>query len=118
MSFIELQNVYKIYKNGVTAIANMNLKIKKGDFVFVIGQTACGKSTLIKMLYREEKPTKGDVYVGGVNVARLKNNKVYKLRRKIGIVFQDYKLLPKLTAYENVAFVLESYGYKEEEHKT
>ncbi len=117
MSFIELQNVYKIYKNGVTAIANMNLKIKKGDFVFVIGQTACGKSTLIKMLYREEKPTKGDVYVGGVNVARLKNNKVYKLRRKIGIVFQDYKLLPKLTAYENVAFVLESYGYKEEDIK-
>ena len=117
MSFIELQNVYKIYKNGVTAIANMNLKIKKGDFVFVIGQTACGKSTLIKMLYREEKPTKGEVFVGGINVAKLKNSKVYKLRRKIGIVFQDYKLLPKLTVYENVAFVLESYGYKESEIK-
>lgn len=117
MSFIELQNVYKIYKNGVTAIADMNLKIKKGDFVFVIGHTACGKSTLIKMLYREEKPTKGNVYVGGINVAKLKNSKIYKLRRKIGIVFQDYKLLPKLTAYENVAFVLESYGYKESEIK-
>lgn len=117
MSFIELQNVYKIYKNGVTAIADMNLKIKKGDFVFVIGQTACGKSTLIKMLYREEKPTKGEVIVGGINVAKLKNNKVYKLRRKIGIVFQDYKLLPKLTVYENVAFVLESYGYKASEIK-
>lgn len=117
MEFIELQNIYKIYKNGVTAIANMNLKIKKGDFVFIIGQTACGKSTLIKMLYREEKPTKGIVNVGGINVANLKNSKVYKLRRKIGIVFQDYKLLPKLTAYENVAFVLESYGYKESEIK-
>lgn len=117
MSFIELQNVYKIYKNGVTAISDMNLKIKKGDFVFIIGQTACGKSTLIKMLYREEKPTKGEVFVGGVNVAKLKNSKVYKLRRKIGIVFQDYKLLPKLTVYENVAFVLESYGYKESEIK-
>ena len=117
MSFIELQEVYKIYKNGVTAIADMNLKIKKGDFVFVIGHTACGKSTLIKMLYREEKPTKGSVLVGGVNVAKLKNSKVYKLRRKIGIVFQDYKLLPKLTAYENVAFVLQSYGYKESEIK-
>lgn len=117
MSFIELQNVYKIYKNGVTAIANMSLKIKKGDFVFIIGHTACGKSTLIKMLYREEKPTKGEVFVGGINVAKLKNSKVYKLRRKIGIVFQDYKLLPKLTVYENVAFVLESYGYKESEIK-
>ncbi len=117
MSFIELQNVYKIYKNGVTAIADADLKIKKGDFVFVIGHTACGKSTLIKMLYREEKPTKGNVFVGGINVAKLKNSKVYKLRRKIGIVFQDYKLLPKMTAYENVAFVLESYGYKATEIK-
>lgn len=117
MSFIQMKNVYKIYKNGITAVADMNLNIKKGDFVFVIGQTACGKSTLIKMLYREEKPTKGVVIVGGINVAKLKNNKVYKLRRKIGIVFQDYKLLPKLTAYENVSFVLESYGYKESEIK-
>ena len=117
MSFIELQNVYKVYKNGVTAIADLNLNIKKRDFVFIIGQTACGKSTLIKMLYREEKPTKGNVFVGGINVAKLKNSKVYKLRRKIGIVFQDYKLLPKLTAYENVAFVLESYGYKASEIK-
>ena len=117
MKFIELHDVYKIYKNGVTAIANMNLKIKKGDFVFIIGPTACGKSTLIKMLYREEKPTKGKVYVGGIDVARLKNSKIYKLRRKIGIVFQDYKLLPKLTVYENVAFVLESYGYKKSQIK-
>lgn len=117
MKFIELRNVYKVYKNGVTAVTNVNLEIKKGDFVFVIGQTASGKSTLIKMLYREEKPTKGEVIVGGINVAKLKNSKVYKLRRKIGIVFQDYKLLPKLTVYENVAFVLESYGYKEDEIK-
>ncbi len=117
MSFIELHDVYKIYKNGVTAVAGMNLKIKKGDFVFVIGPTACGKSTFIKMLYREEKPTKGKVYVGGIDVAKLKNSKVYKLRRKIGIVFQDYKLLPKLTVYENVAFVLESYGYKKSQIK-
>ena len=115
MSFIELNGVYKIYKNGVTAASDVNLKIEKGDFVFVIGQTASGKSTLIKMLYREERPTKGKVMVGGIDVARLKNSKVYKLRRKIGIVFQDYKLLPKLTVYENVAFVLESYGYKTSE---
>ena len=117
MSFIELKNVYKVYKNGVTAVSNVNINIKKGDFVFIIGQTACGKSSLIKMLYREERPSKGQVIVGGINVAKLKNNRVYKLRRKIGIVFQDYKLLPKLTVYENVAFVLDSYGYKEKDIK-
>ena len=117
MELINIKNVNVRYRNGVTAIYDLNVKIKKGDFVFVIGPTACGKSTFIKMLYREERPTRGEVYVGGINVAKLKNNKVYKLRRKIGIVFQDYKLLPKLTAYENVAFVLESYGYKESEIK-
>ena len=115
MEFIELKDVYKVYKNGVTGLAGVNLQIKKGDFVFIIGSTASGKSTLIKTLYREEKVTKGSVYVGGVNVSRLKNNKTYKLRRKIGIVFQDYKLLPKLTAYENVAYPLESYGMSSSE---
>ena len=109
MEFIELKDVYKIYKNGVTGLAGVNLKIKKGDFCFIIGQTASGKSTLIKLLYREEKPSKGNVTVGGVNVAKLRNSKIYKLRRKIGIVFQDYKLLPKLTVYENVSYPLESY---------
>ena len=110
MEFIELKDVYKVYKNGVTGLAGVNLKIKKGDFVFIIGHTASGKSTLIKLLYREEKPSKGNVTVGGINVAKLRNSKIYKLRRKIGIVFQDYKLLPKLTVYENVAYPLESYG--------
>lgn len=115
MEFIELNEVSKIYKNGVTGLVNINLKIKKGDFVFIIGHTASGKSTLVKLLYREEKPSSGNVIVGGVNVAKLKNNKIYKLRRKIGIVFQDYKLLPKLTVYENVAYPLESFGLKNEE---
>lgn len=115
MEFIEVKDVYKVYKNGVTGLAGVNLKIKKGDFCFVIGQTASGKSTLTKLLYREEKPTKGSVYVGGVNVGKLKNSKVYKLRRKIGIVFQDYKLLSKLTVYENVAYPLESYGMSSKE---
>lgn len=115
MEFIELKDVYKVYKNGVTGLAGVNLKIKKGDFVFIIGHTASGKSTLIKLLYREEKPTKGSVTVGGINVAKLRNSKIYKLRRKIGIVFQDYKLLPKLTVYENVAYPLESYGLSSSE---
>ena len=95
----------------------MNPDIKKGEFVFVIGASGSGKSTLIKMLYREERPTNGEIYVGGINVAKVKNNKVYKLRRKIGIVFQDYKLLPKLTVYENVAFALEIYGLPTNEVK-
>ena len=115
MEFIELKDVYKIYKNGVTGLAGVNLKIKKGDFCFIIGQTASGKSTLIKLLYREEKQSKGNVTVGGINVAKLRNSKIYKLRRKIGIVFQDYKLLPKLTVYENVSYPLESYGLSSKE---
>ncbi len=115
MNLIEVRNVYKQYKNGVTALCDINLSIPKGDFVFVIGSTASGKSTLIKLLYRQEKPTKGEVYVGGINVAKLRNRKVYILRRKIGIVFQDYKLLPQMTVFENVAFALEIYGLPEKE---
>ena len=117
MEFIEFKNCYKVYKNGVTAVADLNLTISKGEFVFLIGATASGKSSIIKMLYREEKPSKGEVYIGGINVARLRNAKVYKLRRKIGIVFQDFKLLPKLNVYENVAFPLESFGIKSDEIK-
>lgn len=112
MKFIEFKNVNKTYKNGITAIADLSVEISKGEFVFVIGLTASGKSTLIKMLYREEKPTSGSVYVGGLNVGKIRNGKVYKLRRKVGIVFQDFKLLPKLTVYENVAFALECIGMK------
>lgn len=115
MKFIELKNCYKVYKNGVTAIADLSVNINKGEFVFVIGASGSGKSTFIKMLYREEKPTSGIVSVGGINVAKLRNGKVYKLRRKLGIVFQDFKLLPKLTVYENVAFALETMGLKESE---
>ena len=112
LELIRIKDVTKQYKNGVTAIYDLNLKIKKGDFVFVIGGTGCGKSTLIKMLYREEKPTRGEIIVG---VDKLRNSKVYKLRRKLGIVFQDYRLLPKATVYENVAFALEVIGTKKDE---
>lgn len=115
MQLIEIKNVYKQYKNGVTALCDVNLDITKGEFVFLIGASGSGKSTLIKLLYREEKPTKGEVYIGGINVAKLLNRKVYKLRRKLGIVFQDYKLLPKMNVYENVAVALEIYGLKEKE---
>ena len=115
MQLIELKNVVKRYPNGVTALAGVNLEISKGEFVFIIGASGSGKSTIIKLLYRQEKPTQGEVFVGGINVAKLRNRKIYKLRRKLGIVFQDYKLLPKLTVYENVAFALEIYGLKKSE---
>ncbi len=115
MGLIEFKNVTKQYKNGVTALYDLNLDIEKGDFVFIIGGSGSGKSTLIKLLYREEKPTKGTISLGGINVGRLRNRSVYKLRRKLGIVFQDYRLLPKLTVYENVAFALEAIGESKKE---
>ena len=117
MELIRIKGVEKQYKNGVTAIYNLNLSIKKGDFIFVIGASGSGKSTLRKLLHREEKPKKGQIIVGGIDVAKLRNSKVYKLRRKIGVIFQDYKLLPKLNVYENVAFALEIFGLPAHEVK-
>ena len=107
MDLIRITDVQKTYKTGTVALYNFNLSISKGEFVFVIGASGSGKSTLIKMLYREEKPDRGSIIIGGINVAKLKNRKVYILRRKLGVVFQDFKLLPKLTVYENVAFAME-----------
>lgn len=115
MELIRVDNVQKTYKNGVVALYDFNLSIQKGEFVFVIGASGSGKSTLIKMLYREEKPDRGSIFIGGINVAKLKNRKVYVLRRKLGVVFQDFKLLPKLTVYENVAFAMEVFGYEKSE---
>jgi cell division transport system ATP-binding protein len=115
MELIRIKGVEKQYKNGVTALCNLDLSIKKGDFVFVIGASGSGKSTLIKLLHREEKPNRGQIIIGGIDVAKLRNSKVYKLRRKLGVVFQDFKLLSKLTVFENVAFALEMFGLPKEE---
>ena len=115
MELIRIADVQKTYKNGVVALYDFDLSIKKGEFVFVICASGSGKSTLIKMLYREEKPDKGEIIIGGINVAKLKNRKVYILRRKLGVVFQDFKLLPKLTVYENVAFALEVFAWDKKE---
>ncbi|AEH46437.1 cell division ATP-binding protein FtsE [Parageobacillus thermoglucosidasius] len=104
---IEMQDVYKTYPNGVVALNGVNVRIKQGEFVYVVGPSGAGKSTLVKMIYREEKPTSGTIMVNGVNLAKLRDSKVPLLRRHIGVVFQDFKLLPKLTVYENVAFALE-----------
>ena len=110
MELINIKDVNVKYPNGVYAIKDFSVSIKKGDFVFVIGKTGSGKSTFIKMLYREVKPFNGQIILSGLNVAKLKNNKVYKIRRKLGVIFQDYRLLEKLTVYENVAFALEVVG--------
>jgi cell division transport system ATP-binding protein len=106
-SMIEMQDVYKTYPNGVVALNGVSVRIKQGEFVYVVGPSGAGKSTLVKMMYREEKPTSGTIMINGVNLAKLKDSKVPLLRRHIGVVFQDFKLLPKLTVYENVAFALE-----------
>ena len=115
MDLIRVRDVTHTYKSGVTALYDLSLTIEKGEFVFIIGSTGCGKSTLGKLLYRELKPTKGTILIGGENIGKLSNRKVYKIRRKIGVVFQDYKLLEKSTVYENVAFALEIFGLTKDE---
>jgi cell division transport system ATP-binding protein len=112
---IQLQNVKKVYPNGVVALNNINLQIKKGEFVFLVGSTGSGKSSLIKLLYREEVATSGKVFISGINVNDIKPNKVPYLRQKIGVVFQDFKLLSNRTVYENVAFTLQILGTNKEE---
>ncbi|MFF2752205.1 cell division ATP-binding protein FtsE [Psychrobacillus sp. NPDC058041] len=104
---IEMVNVYKKYPNGIVAANGIDVEIKQGEFVYVVGPSGAGKSTFIKMMYREEKPTSGDIFINGVNLATLKPSKVPYLRRQIGVVFQDFKLLPRLNVYENIAFALE-----------
>ena len=104
---IEFKSVSKTYKNGTHALYDINLKVEDGEFAYIVGPTGSGKSTLIKLLDGEEIPTNGHVIVSGVDVGRLKKSKVYLYRRKIGVVFQDYKLLPEKTVFENVAYALE-----------
>jgi cell division transport system ATP-binding protein len=104
---IELQEVYKKYPNGVVAANGISIKITQGEFIYVVGPSGAGKSTFIKMMYREEVPTKGNILFNGINLAKVKNNKVPLIRRQIGVVFQDFKLLPTLNVYENVAYALE-----------
>ena len=107
---IELQNVSKTYPNGVDVLTDVTLNIGKEEFVFLVGPSGAGKTTLMKLLYREEVPTAGKVVVDRVNVAELELSQVPFLRRNIGVVFQDFKLLPKRTVYENVAFALRVTG--------
>ncbi|WP_084157828.1 cell division ATP-binding protein FtsE [Bacillus manliponensis] len=104
---ITMTNVYKEYPNGMKAIDGLTVKIKQGEFVYVVGPSGAGKSTFIKMMYREEKPTTGSINVNGLVIESLAERDVPYFRRQLGVIFQDFKLLPKLTVYENVAFALE-----------
>ncbi|CAI8728330.1 cell division ATP-binding protein FtsE [Bacillus pseudomycoides] len=104
---IKMTNVYKEYPNGMKAIDGLTVSIKQGEFVYVVGPSGAGKSTFIKMMYREEKPTTGSINVNGLVIETLAERDVPYFRRQLGVIFQDFKLLPKLTVYENVAFALE-----------
>ncbi len=105
-----LHDVTKMYPNGKVALRDIDLVIPEGDFMFLVGPSGAGKSTLIKLLIRDEIATRGDVILDGVDLARLPRRGVPKMRRKIGIVFQDFKLLPTKSVWENVAFALEVTG--------
>lgn len=104
---IQLNNVTKVYANGVKALSDITLRVRKGEFIFLVGPSGAGKSSLTKLMYREELPTRGQVILNGRNVVRMRPREVPHLRRKIGLVFQDFRLLPRKTVYENVAFALE-----------
>ena len=104
---IECTHVYKKYKNGVNALYDINMKIDQGEFVYIIGPSGAGKSTIIKLLDGEEVPTKGTVKVVGIDVGKLRHSKVPVYRRNIGVVFQDFRLLPSKTVFENIAYALE-----------
>ncbi len=107
---IEFSNVTKKYSNGTLALKDINIKIQKGEFAFIIGSSGSGKSTLIKLILKEEDPTEGDVRVNGFHVSELSRKQVPYLRRSLGCVFQDFRLLPNKTVYENVAFAMQITG--------
>lgn len=110
-----LQNASKTYSNGSQALINVNLQINRGDFLFVTGPSGSGKSTLLKLLYGQERPTAGNIVVDNESLAKLRGNRLAMLRRRIGVVFQDYKLIPRRTVAENVAFVLWAQGFTRKE---
>ncbi len=104
---IEMMNVTKKYNKGITAINNLSIQIKDGEFVYVVGPSGAGKSTFIKMMYREEKATKGRIRVGKYDLMNIRDRQIPYLRRYVGVVFQDFKLLQHKTVYENVAYAME-----------
>lgn len=107
---IKFKGVSKLYTTDTKALHNVNLHIKPREFVSIVGQSGTGKTTLVKLLTAEEKPSKGDIYVGGWNISNIKYRDIPILRRQIGVIFQDFKLLPLKTIFENISFALEVCG--------
>ena len=114
---IEFKNVTKVYDPKITALKDVSVHIGKGEFVFVLGHSGAGKSTFLKLMLREEKATKGEVIVNGYNLSRIKERDVPYMRRTLGVVFQDFRLIPNLTAYENIAFAMRVTNIDEKEIK-
>ena len=112
---VRFEQVNKVYRNGCQALVDVTCQIRRGDFLFITGPSGSGKSTLLKLLYGDEHPTQGEVTVNNLKVAELRGNTLSKLRRQIGVVFQDYKLIPRRTVSENVAFVLWAQGFTRKE---
>ncbi|MEQ9764824.1 cell division ATP-binding protein FtsE [Streptococcus jiangjianxini] len=112
MALIELKDVSKKYRRSTTALRHVSVSVNQGEFVYIVGPSGAGKSTFIKLLYREEKLSSGSLKVGEFNLAKMKKRQVPLLRRSIGVVFQDYKLLERKTVFENVAFAMEVIGEK------
>jgi cell division transport system ATP-binding protein len=115
MSMLSLRGVSKTYANGSKALVDINLEVKRGDFLFITGPSGSGKSTLLKLLYGEERANQGEVIVDNCDLTELRGDRLSHLRRRIGIVFQDYKLIPRRTVTENVAFVLWAQGFPRKE---
>ena len=103
---IEFRNVTKVYSTGIAAVNNTSLYIEKGEFVFIVGSSGCGKSTLMKMIMKEVEPTSGHIFVNGIDITKISKRRIPNLRRSMGIVFQDFRLLPDKTVYENVAYAM------------
>ena len=104
---IKVKNATKVYENGAVAVRDISLHIEKGEFVFFVGSSGSGKSTLMKMLLKEVEPTSGEIRINNIDITNIKKKDIPYLRRRMGVVFQDFRLLPRKTVYENVAFAMQ-----------
>jgi cell division transport system ATP-binding protein len=114
---IQTYHVYKTYPGGSAALSDINIRVERGEFVFLTGPSGAGKSTLLKLLFCQEKPSRGEILVDGINVSKIEGRRIPMLRRRIGMIFQDFKLLNNKTVFENIAFALEILGYSKKEIK-
>ena len=110
---IEFKNVSKVYANGTTALKDINIHVKKGEFVFIVGASGSGKSTFLKLIMHEEEPSCGEIFIDGINTTNISKKEVPYLRRKMGIVFQDFRLIDKMNVFDNVAFAMRVTGASE-----